>query len=442
MHYSPEALFKELRPALHAKRFIVALSGGLDSVVLLHSMKQLPISQPVIALHINHQLSSNAATWQQHCQQLCAALGVPFFSRTAVVVINGGGLEDAARRARYGEFVEFLESGDCLLTAHHQNDQAETFLLRLMRGSGTRGLSGMPSSRTLGEGYVFRPLLSYPRHALKEYATQHRLSWVEDESNDNENLDRNFIRKQILVPLKQRWPATLENITRSANLSREAEELSRELAAIDLFACYPRDERWGYSIALPYLKGCSRVRQKNAVRFWLDEKELPQPGQARLEEIIDSVIHAAEDSNPVVSWSGIECRRFAGRLFLINSPKAFDASQCYDLTINDYLNIPGVGEVSLVSDIGNGLRLHGSDRLQVRFRVGGERCKPQGRAHSQTLKKLLQEYEVPPWVRDRTPLVYVNDKLAAVANFWINEGFAVTDDKETGFVVGCYFDLQ
>lgn len=136
MQFSCEALFGELRPAFHARRYIVALSGGLDSIVLLHAMKQLSLSQPIIALHINHQLSPNAMLWQQHCQQVCETLRVPFFSRTVHVLVNGSGLEDAARIARYGEFSEFLESGDCLLSAHHQNDQAETFLLRLVREIG------------------------------------------------------------------------------------------------------------------------------------------------------------------------------------------------------------------------------------------------------------------------------------------------------------------
>jgi len=410
--------------------------------VLLHAMRQVPLSQPIIALHINHQLSPNAHTWQAHCQQACEVLGIPFFARDVAVKVNGSGVEDAARNARYGEFAEFLESGDCLLSAHHQNDQAETFLLRLVRGSGTRGLSGMPLTRVLGEGFLFRPLLNFSRDSLEQYAHQHGLQWVEDESNDNQQFDRNFVRKQILKPLKKRWPAVLENITRSAKLAREAEELNRELASIDLFACYPRDERWGYSISLGYLKGCNRVRQKNAVRFWLEQKELPSPGQARLEEIIEAVIHAAVDSNPVVTWENIECRRFLDRLYLINAPQPFDDQQEYELGIGDYINIPGLGEVSLSTDMGVGLRLKKEDRLSVRFRQGGERCKPQGRQHSQTLKKLLQEYEVPPWVRDRTPLIYINNQFAAAGDFWINEGFAVTDEKEKGFVVGCYYDLQ
>jgi len=442
MHYSADVLFKALRPAFHAKRYVIALSGGLDSMVLLHSMKQLPISQSIIALHINHRLSPNADEWQQHCQQTCDALHIPFFTREVKVKMNGTGLEDAARNARYDEFAEFLEAGDCLLSAHHQNDQAETFLLRLIRGSGTRGLAGMPSSRQVGEGHIFRPLLAFSREALEAYARENQLQWIEDESNQNQNFDRNFVRKEILSPLKKRWPAVLENITRSATLAREAEELSRELAAIDLFACYPRDDRWGYSIALPYLRGCSRVRQKNAVRFWIEQKELPSPGQARLEEIIDAVIHADKDSNPLVAWNNIECRRYADRLYLINPPITFDDQQQLELIIGDYITIPGLGEVSLASDMGVGLRLGRDDKLSVRFRQGGERCKPQGRQHSQTLKKLLQEYEVPPWVRDRTPLIYVNDQFAAVGDFWINEGFAVTEEKEQGFVVGCFYDLQ
>jgi len=442
MEYTPEALFTELRPAFHARRYVVALSGGLDSMVLLHSLVSLPLSQKIIALHINHQLSPNADKWQEHCMKECEKLGVDLFVRTATIKRNGTGLEDAARNARYLEFAEFLEAGDCLLSAHHQNDQAETFLLRLMRGSGPRGLSGMPLTRQVGDAYVFRPLLNFPRKSLTQYAEQHSFSWIEDESNDNEDFDRNYIRKSILSPLKKRWPAMLTNVTRSARLSQEAEELSRELAAIDLFACYPRDERWGYSIALPYLKGCSRVRQKNAVRFWIEEKELPSPGQARLEEIVNSVIHAKEGADPAVSWAGIDCRRFQGRLYLVASPFCFDSQAEYAFSTGDILNIAGMGEVSLSSDMGFGLNIARGDQLSVRFRVGGERCKPDGRRHSQTLKKLMQENSVPPWVRDRTPLIYKNGELAAVGDFWINDGFAVQGEKEKGFVVGCYYDLQ
>jgi len=442
MQFSPEALHQTLRPVLHAQRYVVALSGGIDSVVLLHCLKQLSLSQPVMALHINHQLSPNAGVWQSYCRQRCEEMKVPFFTRTVDVVADGHGVEEAARRARYTEFAEFLEAGDCLLSAHHQNDQAETFLLRLVRGSGTRGLSGMPMTRQLGEGYIFRPLLNFPRSSLLDYATQHQLSWIEDESNDNEQFDRNFIRKQIIQPLRERWPAVLDNVVRSARLAREAEELSRELAAIDLFACYPREDRWGYSLSMSYLKGCSRIRQKNAVRFWLEEKELPSPGLARLEEIVDHVIHAAEDGNPCVAWEGIECRRFAGRLYLVNALHSADIDREYPISLSQFVSIPGVGEISLFSELGTGLRVRPQDQLCIRFRQGSERCKPTGRRHSQTLKKLLQEHEVPPWVRDRTPLVYINDKFAAVGDFWINEGYAVASEREPGFVVGCDYDLR
>lgn len=442
MSFSVEALFRELRPVFHASRYIVALSGGMDSVVLLHALRQLPLSQPLMAIHINHQLSPNADSWQAHCEKLCKDWGIPLFVRKVNVVQQGAGLEEAARNARYDEFAEFLEPGDCLLSAHHLNDQAETFLLRLARGSGPRGLGAMPRTRQIGDGYIFRPFLDLPRHELAAYAAAEKLSWIEDESNQNEQFDRNFIRHTVLDPLKTRWPAILENISRSAQLSREAEELGRELAAIDLFACYARDDRWGYSISTTYLKGCSRVRQKNAIRFWIEQKGIQMPGQARLEEIVDAVLHASDDANPVVCWDHVQCRRFDNRLYLINVPSAFHPEPVYELGTGDILTIKGMGEVSLSSDIGMGLRLKRNDRLQVKFREGGERCKPATRAHSQTLKKLLQEYRVPPWVRDRTPLIHVNNELAAVGDFWINEGFSVRDEKETGFVVGCLFDLS
>ncbi|MCB1616603.1 MAG: tRNA lysidine(34) synthetase TilS, partial [Pseudomonadales bacterium] len=277
MTLTPSALRKALKPCTFARRFVVAFSGGLDSLVLLHLLQDLNLQTPIIALHINHQLSENADHWQAHCERTCEALKIKCFSRSVTVVKGERGLEDAAREARYREFSEFLEPGDWLLTGHHLDDQAETYLLRLTRGSGPRGLGGMPQTRKMGKGRIHRPFINFSRKDLEAYAYEQGLNWVEDESNADLMFDRNYLRHEVIPPLKHRWHSILQNIQRSARLSRESEELNRELAAIDLFACYPRHDRYGLSIALGYLKGCSAVRQKNIVRYWIEDNDVELP---------------------------------------------------------------------------------------------------------------------------------------------------------------------
>lgn len=422
---------KQLKPCVFARRFVVAFSGGLDSLVLLNLLQQLQLNVPVIALHINHQLSDKANDWEKHCEDTCKSLKVPFFSRRVSVRKGERGLEDAAREARYKEFSEFLEPGDWLLTGHHLDDQAETYLLRLVRGSGPKGLGGMPRTRKMGKGRIHRPLLDCTRKSLEHYAYENQLRWVEDESNADLLHDRNYIRHEVIPPLKHRWGALLHNIERSARLARESEELNRELASIDLFACYPRQDRYGLSISLGYLKGCSRVRQKNIVRFWIENNEIDSPGHARLEAIIDSVVHASDDATPLVHWNGVECRRFGQRLYLIDALQDFDPDLQFEMEPGQVVEVPAVGEIALQHHREYGFAVPGNSPLQVRFRQGGERCRPSNRSKSQKLKKLFQEYEVPPWVRDRVPLVYRGDDLVAVGDFWICAGQEVEDSKES-----------
>ena len=283
MAFSVDNLASYLCQLRRAKHCYVAYSGGLDSHVLLHSLVQLLGSESITAIHINHQLSKNAASWEQHCQRQCQQLGIKLISETVVVSASGQGLEQAAREARYEVFEQLLQQGDLLLMAHHADDQAETVLYRLLRGSGVRGLSGMPEQRALGDGSLLRPLLSCRRSELEDYARRERLCWVDDESNFAIDFDRNFLRHQVVPALASRWQDYAERISHSASLCGEADSLLDAVAASDLEGLVEKKERRGWSIALPEFLDLSPARRASLLRFWVGDKGLSLPGHRILE---------------------------------------------------------------------------------------------------------------------------------------------------------------
>lgn len=384
----------------------VGFSGGLDSTVLLHALAQLQLPIRLRALHINHQISPYADAWQQQCAAFCAQLGVEFIAEKVRVINIGKGVEDAARAARYDVFERYLGAGDLLLTAHHANDQAETLLLRLVRGTGSRGLAAMAAQRPLGPGLLVRPLLVFSRAQLEAYAQSQQLHWVEDESNQDDGYDRNFLRNQVLPLLLQRWPALMRKWQQTAELCAEQEDLLTELAQADLHTATPRAERVGQSIDLQALKALSPARAQNLLRYWLRSQGLSTPEQNHWQQIRQQVLDARPDSEANVSWGDVSLRLFRERLYRLPVRLPTLALQ---------LELCPAADRPLLSS-----RL---SHLQIRPRIGGERCKPSGRAHSQTLKKLLQEYGLEPWWREQLPLVYSGDELVAVGDLWVCEGY-------------------
>ncbi|MFC3114249.1 tRNA lysidine(34) synthetase TilS [Cellvibrio fontiphilus] len=396
----------------------VGFSGGLDSTVLLHALAQLHLPIRLRALHINHQISPYADAWQQQCAAFCAQLGIAFSAEKVRVINTGKGVEDAARTARYEVFERYLGAGDLLLTAHHANDQAETLLLRLVRGTGPRGLAAMAAQRPLGNGLLVRPLLGFSRAQLEAYARAQQLRWVEDESNQDDAYDRNFLRNQVLPLLVQRWPALMRKWQQTAELCAEQEDLLTELAQADLRAATPRAERVGQSIDLQALKALSPARVQNLLRYWLRSQGLSAPEQNHWQQIRQQLLDAKPDSEANVSWGDVSLRLFRGRLYRlpVRLPTlALQLELC-----------PAADKPMLSPRLSN---------LQIRPRLGGERCKPAGRAHSQTLKKLLQEYGLEPWWREQLPLVYSGDELVAVGDLWVCEGYAA-EPGEAGYRLG------
>ena len=422
MPFPPEQILESLRGLPPARRYWVAFSGGLDSTVLLHALAQNRSALPgeLKALHINHGLHGDAGRWQAHCERVCASLAVPLESR-AVRVSPGRGesLEATARDERYRAFESLMEPGDMLLTAQHADDQLETFLLQALRGAGVRGLAAMPTATPFAGGLLARPLLAYTRSELEEWARAAKLSWVEDPSNANQALDRNYLRHEVLPRLKARWPAAAATVRRSARHTAEAADILKSVAAEDW-------ARYGGGDTLPVsaLEALPEPRVRNLLRYWLDQKGLPLPPAHKLVELLRQA-GAAEDRNPCVDWEGAEMRRYGGRLYaqrpLPPSPPEFRLIPGAAHALG-----AGLGELRLVAVEGEGVRaaLCGPEGLRVAFRSGGESCRPAGREHTRPLKKWLQEMHVVPWLRDRLPLVYgggPEPELLAVGGLFVCE---------------------
>lgn len=425
MTFSPAHLFPKL-PQDRSVVWWVALSGGLDSCVLLHALVSLKLGVEVRALHVNHQISPNATAWQGHCVAFCESLNVPCEAISVNVENSGRGIEDAAREARYSVFTQYLGENECLLTAHHADDQAETMLLRLMRGTGTRGLAAMAQQRPIGKGFLCRPLLGFTRADLEAYALANDLRWVDDESNANDDYDRNLLRNKVFPVLRERWPEFAAKWQQTADICAQNEILLDELADGDLKLACLKSELVGTSISLAFFEGLSLGRRHNLLRRWLRVEGLTTPEQHHLAQIERQLLGARQDTEAQVSWGNLVMRIFRNRLYALPL-QDLPAIASQIVPFNGQMNLPNCFQLSAVYCEASELPLLDSKLpdLHCRFRQGGERCKPVGRAHSQTLKRLFQEYEVSPWLRDALPLIYSGDTLVAVADLWICEGFQV-----------------
>lgn len=415
-----------------APQVLVGLSGGLDSTVLLSLVCDLVAAEKVVAVHINHGLSPNADSWQEHCAQFCQFLGVHLHSEKVSVIESGDGLESAARDARYKVFEKLLVAGGILLLGHHADDQVETVLYRLLRGSGCKGLAGIPVTRPLAGGSLLRPLLSWPRAALKSYAKAKELRWIEDESNQQLQFDRNYLRHRVVPALAERWPDYVQGISRSALHSNEADQLAESVARADLDSLDCRQERAGWSLCLEKFKQLELLRQRNLLRYWPDLQGLPALSQSFIEEILNSLIAAREDSEPRVIRGNIQFCRYRDRLYLLKlsgRPKVADDVHLYWHS-EEQLVLPDGSCLSAETVCGGGLRVDDVSSLSLRFRQGGERCQPTGRDRSSSLKKLLQEYALEPWWRDRIPLFYVEEQLVAVGDLWVCQGWQCGPDEQ------------
>jgi tRNA(Ile)-lysidine synthase len=276
----------------HGSRVGIALSGGLDSSVLLATSALHAEGRDITlsAVHIHHGLSPRATEWVEFCRAVCVALNIPIeVVHVAVPLTTGEGLEAAARRVRYQAFES--HAADYILLAHHANDQAETLLFNLMRGTGVRGAAGIPSVGGAAGRYL-RPLLACARTDLEAYAKQHALRWVEDESNEDKSFSRNYIRHEVIPVLEARFPAAVESLSRAAEHFSEAQGMLDEIARMDL------GDRSGFPVPVSLLRNLSESRARNVLRYLLGNSGLQAPGGKRLGEVLRQFIEAGADRHP------------------------------------------------------------------------------------------------------------------------------------------------
>ncbi len=431
-----QSLLQHLRNTLQAlpkaSHYWVGFSGGLDSTVLLHLMASLrdELNVPLSALHVDHALSEHSADWSRHCRDLCDALGVPItVEQVTVERGNGKGLEASARHARYAVFEKMLGEGEALLSAQHRDDQAETLLLQLLRGGGVHGLASMPLQRPLGKGTLLRPLLDVPRSDLEAYAREHGLKWIDDPSNFDTTLERNYLRHTLLPQLEQRRAGMHKVLARSAANFAESAQLLDELAEADRQSAL----KAGGVLSLTLLRELSPARCRNLLRFHCRQLGLPLPDVSQLQQVVDELLTAAEDAMPVVAWPGAEVRRYRDGVWFM-SPLSPLADEPISLHWNGaetpaWPQTLGILRVKPVRGRGVPLeKLRGGGEL--RLRRGGESLVLPGRQGHHDLKKLYQEAGVPPWERERRPLLYIDGELAQVAGLWTAAKYVAGNDEE------------
>ncbi len=425
MPFSPESLLQQLRRHAPAPAYWVACSGGLDSSVLLHALHAGAdrLQVEIGAVHVNHGLQAHAAEWEAHCRQVCEGLGVRYVSLPVDAAAGPGeSPEAAARAARYAALGRWLPAGHCLLTAQHRDDQAETLLLQLLRGSGVHGLAAMPELQTFGNGLHLRPLLEYPRSDLHAWALSRGLAWVEDPSNRDTAFDRNFLRASVMPVLRQRWPAAASSLARSAAHCAEAADLVGQLAELDLQHVQGRHTG---TLSVAGLESLPAARRRNVLRHWIRSHTDVFPPAVILAHILQDVLASRQDAEPCVRCGSHEVRRYRDTLYLLSVQATPVRQQDVAWSLNAPLSLPQAGGVLRVTPgTGCGIRQSlAANGVQVRWRQGGECCRPAGRRHHHSLKKLFQEHAIPPWERTRIPLIYIGDELAVVAGLWVCEPF-------------------
>ena len=420
---------------------LVALSGGVDSVVLLDLLvnSSLP-AQQLKVIYVNHGLSSNSQQWGEFCQLLCQGYQVTFSIEYVMLADNRRNIEAMAREARYLALKKHVNHHTVLVTAQHSDDQTETLLLALKRGSGSLGLAGMPASLPFGLGMHCRPLLNVSRQAIELYAQQQQLSWIEDESNQDSRFDRNFLRNEIIPLLNQRWSGFGQSVARSAQLLGQANELLDELAQIDL----SKAKASNHGLSISYLKSLSLARRSNVIRFWLRCQQLCLPSMAQLQQVKQQMMNAAQDSSPNVCISDYQLRRYQDAIIVVQRHQDISA-QVIPWLGQSQIQLPdSLGQLTLGQGYGANESLMTifliapkGQKVEIRFNVAGSyKAWPVGREQRRSVKKLWQEFAVPPWLRQRTPLVFFDQQLVAVLGVWIEQGYLAQESDLDSLRIG------
>jgi tRNA(Ile)-lysidine synthase len=441
--FGPEWLASQLAallPNFPDVALCVAFSGGADSTALLAALASIhPRVFGLRALHVDHGLRAASKQWAAHCRALARRLRVPLkVLTTKVERSRGASLEAAAREARYHLLSNELRPGEMLLTAHHADDQLETVLLQLLRGSGLPGISAMPALAPFANGLLARPLLSRSRAELEAWVREQGLTWIEDDSNADESLDRNYLRRRVLPLIRGRWPGSATAVSRSARHVAEAQAILDTLARSDAARA-----SYGESLYIKSLRALPPARRRNALRFWITRAGYLAPDSRRLEEIAGPLLDARPDANPFVEWGGGEgarAQRDGDLLSLHPLAPPTTRSPSEHVSSGDTARSPpgadlvwrwsdstvcelpdNLGKLELEPDPRGPVDLDAlPEPLTIRWRRGGERLTPRPGGPRRALKNLLQEIHVPVVERARLPLLFSDEKLLAVADLLLD----------------------
>ena len=372
-------------PFLIDKNIVIALSGGIDSVVLLHFLNS-HYPGNIRAVHINHNLSKHSKDWSLFCKELCHKQDIEFKS-IDINIKTSSNVEENARKKRYNSLKSELSKNEVLCTAHHQEDQSETFLLQLFRGSGVAGLASMPKMKSFADTFLYRPFLNISKQLIVDYATKYNLDWVEDDSNNNLNFKRNLLRLEFIPKLESGFEGVIKNISRSAYHQSEALKLINDLAKIDI-------EKFNLVInhkiqVLPLIQLPER-RVANVLRYYIAQRGFLMPSNKVLTELI-SVLRAKDDAKVILKWHLYEVRRYDNELYFFDGEPDRSNEDC------PLFN-----------------KLKDQTNFTIRFRQDGQRVRLKGKKHSSSLKKILQSANIPPWERDKLRMYYINDTLVGM----------------------------
>jgi tRNA(Ile)-lysidine synthase len=421
------------------KRVLLGYSGGVDSHVLLYELTRVaPLHRiTIVALHGNHQILPKSNQWEQHCRQICRKFGVQFRShRLPVDFSREGGRENVLREARYAWFKSVMSKGDVLATAHHLDDQVETVLFRLFRGSGVRGLAGISPVRKWGQGELYRPFRDLWRSDIIEFAERHHLEWVEDGSNRDESLDRNFIRGQLMPILRSRWPGSPATIARASRHLAATEVLLEQIGSEDLGRWHLSADECQFTnfgkIRVSRLMGLSPERAANLLRCWGRRAAHESPGSGQLFELLRQLERSNGAMKARLVWKSAEFRRYRNCLYLLPAQADPMPYVARFQMAEPLLDLPVVGaRLRLRRGIGQGIRASGTNirGIEVRWYTQkiGLRLSREGR--TRTLRNLFQELGVPPWERWRLPVLCIDDSVVYVPGIGVAANFAALADE-------------
>lgn len=403
------------------KHLFVGFSGGLDSTVLLHCLIHQPdLRDKLCAVHVHHGLSANADSWQACCQRFCRDYDIPLITRSVQIPVRSN-IEEKARNARYQVFQALLGVEDGLILAHHAQDQAETLLLQLFRGAGIDGMAAMPDCIPLQKGSLIRPLLQYTRLDLEHYAHDHGLNWVDDESNRDYSFTRNYLRHEIMPLLQEKWPGLITNVVRSTHHCQKAQDNLIDLAELDC----PELVNCDRILAISSLLCLKRARIENVLRVWLKKNNVRMPSTKMLNCLVEEVLLAKGDAQPSIEWDKIAVKRFRDALYLIETDVKSHTNTLEWRNFPESLAINNKIKLNAMP-ANEGVHVPDKACVEVRFRQGGESIRVHGKR--KTLKKLMQQWHIPPWEREKIPLLYINDQLASVVGYAINDLFYIKEE--------------